>query len=216
MLDGIAPIILAGGKSSRMGRDKSFVAVAEQPLIERVIGCLRQTFSRPPLIVTNRPQHYEHLRLAMIGDQICGQGPLGGIHAGLCAIQEPYAFVVACDMPFLDPRLICHMAERAAGYQVVMPRDGAATEALHAVYHTSCRDAIERCLAEGRRRIVDFLPQVTVRYIEAAEYAPYCWGRQPFFNVNDGNDLQLAQRLWLKQEKEKGVAGSCGERQRNA
>ncbi len=202
MLEQITPIVLAGGRSSRMRQDKSFVSLADKPLIERVLDGLRQTFSRLPLLVTNRPDEYAHLGFTMVGDKVVGQGPLGGIHAGLCRTETELNFIVACDMPFLQPAFIRYMAEQASGYQVTMPKDGDATEALHAFYTKDCIAPIEACLAAGgKRRIVDFLPQVKVRYIEKAEYEPYHWAQQPFFNVNNSEDLLAAQRLLLKREK---------------
>ena len=201
MLERITPIILAGGKSSRMGSDKSFVTLAGRPLIEIVLDCLRQTFINAPLIVTNRPGDYAHLGVALIEDKICAQGPLGGIHAGLCETASELNFIVACDMPFLQTDFIRYMAEASLGYQATLPRDGAATEALHAFYTKDCVAPIEKCLQEGKRRIIDFLPQVRTRYLEKAEYQGYQWSREIFFNVNSNLELLTAQRLLLKKEK---------------
>ena len=134
----LSGVILAGGKSSRMGGvDKAFLTVDGLPVVERTIrlfqGCFAQT-----IVVTNSPEKYRKFGDAeLTGDLFPNLGPLAGIHAGLSLARFPYAFVAACDMPFLQRESIEHVIRCVTNQDAVIPVWDGDIEPLHAVYRDS-------------------------------------------------------------------------------
>jgi len=133
--------------------------------------------------------------LRIAPDKHSGAGPLGGIHAGLSQANSYHALVVACDMPFLNERLLRHMIDVRADYDVVMPRPQGLTEPLHAIYSKRCLEPLEAVLKDGGRKIVDFLPGTQVLYMEDEEVRRYDPELLSFFNVNTQADLDRARSL---------------------
>ncbi len=198
MVAGLSGAILAGGKSRRMGRDKSRLALGGETLVartSRVIGAL----SDDVLIVTNTPEDYSELGTRLVRDAIPGGGALSGIHAALLAARHALVLVVACDMPFLNPDLLRYLAGLAAGYDVVVPRWRGESEPLHAIYARSCLPAIEPLLEQGGGRIVELYARVRTRHVEPEEIACFDPEGLSFFNVNSPEDWARAQELAARQ-----------------
>ena len=179
----ITAVILAGGESSRFGKNKALEKVDGVPLIERVIDVVGPLFEHL-IISTNTPEEYSYLDLPMHEDLIKGLGPLGGIYTALETIKQDGGFVVASDMPFLNRELIRHMVEVKAGFDVVVPRIAWKMEPLHCLYTKRCLPAIKRSIDSGRYQIVNFFPEVSVRYIDADEIIPFDPELRSFFNIN--------------------------------
>ncbi|MEE8360392.1 MAG: molybdenum cofactor guanylyltransferase, partial [Candidatus Omnitrophota bacterium] len=165
MIDNVTCIILAGGKSSRMGRDKSFVPFLGKPLIENVIDKMEPIF-KDTIIVTNSPHLYKKYKMETRVDILTDRGPLGGIHAGLSYSKNKYNLVVACDMPFLNEGLIRLMTERLVDCDAVVPRCKGRLEPLCAVYSKSCIRLIESEIASNNLKMMNFLELVKIRIIE--------------------------------------------------
>lgn len=188
-------IILAGGKNRRMNRSKAFLEVGGRRIIDRILGALAPVCGEI-LLVTNTPGEYARLGLRVVQDILPHRVPLAGLHAGLAYSGARYNLVVACDMPFVSGSLARLLLERAAGFDAVVPvRSDGLLEPLCAVYGTTCVGPIERCLAEGKRRVVDFFPLVRVKYIEQAEVERVADPLLAFFNVNTPEDLERAREL---------------------
>lgn len=186
--------IMAGGKSSRMGTNKALLDFGGQKLIERIAGQFREWFEQV-VLVTNTPAVYAFLGLPMVGDQVPGLGPLGGIEAALGASHFPATFIAACDMPFLSRALITHLVELAAEADVVVPAPGGEFEPLHAVYAASCLPAVRSSLDAGVYKIVRFYAGLRVRTVPEAELAHFGTVSKLFFNCNTPADLQRALEL---------------------
>lgn len=190
----ISCIVLAGGEGKRLGTDKALLRIGGRMLIEGIVEKMAQ-IGDEVIIVTNSPQKYGHLEARLVGDIAPGKGALGGIYSGLRAARSDYGLVVACDMPFLDLRLLRYMILLSPGQDVVIPRIGGLTEPLHAIYSRRCLQPIGRVLAGGRLKIIDFFPEVRVRYVEEQEiklFDPQCLS---FFNINTPSDLEKARSL---------------------
>lgn len=187
-------IILAGGKSSRMKREKAFVTINEQPLIERIISKVQDHFQEV-IVVTNRPREYSYLDVEIVTDIIPGLGPLSGIHAGLIHSSSTYNLVVPCDMPFVSTRLASLMIEEAEGYDIVVANSDNGLQPLHGIYGKQCIPVIETALKQGVKKITEIYSQVNVKIIE--ENKLKSWGITPevFFNVNTPEDLLRANSL---------------------
>jgi molybdopterin-guanine dinucleotide biosynthesis protein A len=190
----VSGVILAGGSSSRLGRNKAFIEIAGQLLIERVVEQVRAVVGEVRL-VTNSPKQFAFLRLPMVRDIYQGIGTLGGLHAGLSAIRTEYGLVAGCDMPFLNPDLLRYIVSRRIGYDVVMPRMGQHYEPLHAIYAKRCLPGIEQAISSGRRRILHACVGMRVRWVRTSQvalYDPHCLS---FFNVNTAGDV--ARMNWV-------------------
>lgn len=194
----VTSIVLVGGRSSRLGRDKALLEINGQFLIERILRRLAQ-ISEEILIVANELDRYEQFEGIVISDVYPGKGALGGIFSGLRRASNDHSLVVACDMPFLNVSLLRYMQSLAADYDVVIPRVQGLTEALHAIYSKHCLPFIERQLQIGDLRIVHFFPQVRVRYVEQEEMETFDPEHLSFFNINSQEDLDRARAIWRRQ-----------------
>ena len=187
-------MILAGGKSRRMGRDKSHMTLGGETLVARAVRTLR-ALSDDVVVVTNTPESFSGLAARLTGDVIAGGGALSGIHAGLAAARHEFALVVACDMPFLNLALLQHMTSLAPGYDAVVPHWQGELEPLHAIYSRQCVTVVEPILRQGGGRIVEFYAAVRVRYLEPEEITRFDPEGLSFFNINSPEDWGRAQEL---------------------
>jgi len=173
-----------------------------QTLLERAVARLGGVFQEI-LVVTSQKglKQIEESSLefgpkvSLITDLCPGKGSLGGIYSGLAMSPAFHNLVVACDMPFLNRHLLAYMVRQAPGSDVIIPRLGGIPEPLHAIYSRNCLGPMKALLDNDRLKIIDFFPQVRVRYIEEEEIAPLDPQRLSFFNVNTAADLQRAQEL---------------------
>lgn len=187
MLQNLTGIVLAGGLSTRMGRDKASLPWGEADLLHTVLACLAAVCAEL-IVVSNVPRSI-NLPARVIPDQYCGFGPLGGIHAGLAAAGHDYAFIAACDMPCVDSRAVACMAGLAAGYDVAVPQVNGLFHPLHAVYHKRCVTVIEDMLGAGISRISDLFPRVKTRIIGERELQPFSAGCAMLRNLNSPEDI---------------------------
>ncbi len=194
----ISGIILAGGKSIRLGHDKILEKVGNASLLEQVISRL-DSLTRDIIIVTAEERTFlplaGHPKIRITSDIIPGQGSLGGIYTGLVRSDTFYNLVVAADMPFLNEPLLKYMIEVADGFDFVLPRVRSYYEPLHAIYSRNCIAPIEAIFQRGRKVIIDLFDHVKVRFIEAEEIERFDPEHLSFFNVNTKEDLERARRI---------------------
>jgi molybdopterin-guanine dinucleotide biosynthesis protein A len=190
----ITGVILAGGASHRMGTDKSFLDLGGIPVIGHVIKILSMTFGRV-LIITNDPDKYARFGLPTRPDIIPGLGVLGGIHAALSHITDDAAFVAASDMPFIKPAVVDHLIGAFQDTDAVVPYLAGEYEPLLAVYSKGCLPAVERTIANHKRRAVDLLPAVRMRAIREDELAAIDPDLVSIFNINTPEDYERAKRI---------------------
>ena len=129
-----------------------------------------------------------------------GRGPLVGIYTGLLNSRSEKNLAVACDMPFLNPRLIRYMAEVSGGYDAVVPLLGTDIEPLHAIYGSKCLIEIKHMLDEGIYSVRELLKRIKVRYLEAEEIDRFDPQHLSFFNINTEDDLKHARDIIHKDE----------------
>ena len=155
----ICAVILAGGKSSRMGSNKALLNFGGRPLIGVLVDRIRPVTNQI-LISSNDPVCYEFLNLPVIPDRYKGQGPLAGLHAAMLWNDCSYYIVLACDLPNLQPPLLFKLVSFAKGYDVAIPRtrDGIA-HPLCAVYRRTCLPAVENLLLRGDNKMIEILEE---------------------------------------------------------
>lgn len=192
----ITGVILAGGKSTRYGRNKALEMLGEKTLIERVVETMSSIFQEV-ILMTNTPSDYAPLGLRMYEDLVKGLGPIGGIYTALKVINTDSAFVVGCDMPFLNKNLIIHMVSIQPGFDVVVPRMGWKIEALHAIYRKSCLKHIKRNISQKIYQLIRLFQFVVVRYVEEEEIRQFDPELKSFLNINRPQDLRRLESVWL-------------------
>lgn len=176
-------IILAGGKSSRLGRNKAFLEWEGHPLIERSLQVLRSIFSEI-IISTNNPELYSLYGEKTVSDLFIDQGPLGGLHACLREAQYDYSFFVACDMPFLDPEVIRFLAGLIGKESVIVPEVAGGLHPLHAFYRKNCLPIIEKKLEAKRLKLIEVYQECSVRYVREEEFQRFPQISRTFSNIN--------------------------------
>jgi molybdopterin-guanine dinucleotide biosynthesis protein A len=186
---GLTVAIQAGGKSSRMGQDKSFVLFNGSPLIEAVLDSVRG-LGEETLLITNKPADYAHLGLPMVGDIYLDHGPLGGIHTAIHHAAHPHTLVVACDMPWLNRELLAYMVGLRRMADIVVPRWDKFPEPLHAIYSKACLPPIEHNLAAQQLKITGFFGRVSERFVDRPEIVTFDPDGRSFANVNTPDDLR--------------------------
>jgi molybdenum cofactor guanylyltransferase len=191
--------ILAGGKSSRMGTDKAFVSVLGRPLIEHVLAQVAG-LGDETLIVTNRPEAYADLGVALFSDLLPDKGALGGLYTALHSASRAHVLCIACDMPFVSRPLVEHLAGLRAEADVVVPRIRGEVEPFRAVYARACLGPVAAALQAGKMRMISFYPQVRVRYVDEAELTRFDPQLISFFNVNTPQELERARQMAEEQQ----------------
>jgi molybdopterin-guanine dinucleotide biosynthesis protein A len=185
----VTGVVLAGGRSSRMGgRDKAFAAVDGEPIAVRTIRLFRGLFPQV-IVATNRADRYRALDVETVSDAFPGCGPLAGIHAAMRAARHPHVFVAACDMPGLDADVIRFLLARIGDADAVVPRWEHDVEPLHAVYAVRLVDRIEEALRTERYAIRELLPRVRVDYVAEDELRRIRGTARSMLNVNTPEEL---------------------------
>jgi molybdopterin-guanine dinucleotide biosynthesis protein A len=166
-------IILAGGRSRRMGQDKSLMPLHGEPMILRLANRLRPLFGEL-LIGANDPAKHRFLGADVVPDLEPDQGPLMGIASCLARARHEFGFVVSCDIPEIDADLIIEMLKAAEGHDIVIPEwpDGK-VEPLFAVYRKSVVAPALALLGSGKRRIADLFDCVKTRRVEMRDTGWY-------------------------------------------
>jgi molybdopterin-guanine dinucleotide biosynthesis protein A len=194
-------IILAGGKSLRLGRSKFLEPIGAKSLIQWVVDRLT-ILSTEIIIVT---AHGEAIpcssaaRIKTVADIYPGKGPLAGIYSGLTASSSSRAIVVGCDTPFLSISLLEYMTQICSTFDVVVPRIKNELEPLCAVYSKNCSVSIQELLEQDERQIRKLFSMVKVKYIEEDEINRFDPNHLSFFNINTQDDLERARKLAAEQ-----------------
>lgn len=196
--DEVTGVILAGGMSRRLGRNKALESIGGSRLIERVI-CRVRPLVGSVLVVVNDDQRARDLQLpegvSAIVDEYPSSGSLGGIYTGLLHATTPWILVVACDMPFLNRQLLEHMLSRADDTDVVVPVVEARPEPTHALYQKPCLPHIRERIELREFKITGFFDDVRVTSVPQHEVEDMDPDRLSFFNVNTQDDLDRASLL---------------------
>ncbi len=163
--DPLAAVILAGGRSTRMNREKSLLPVNGQPLIETLISQIRPCFDRI-MISTDDKNKFAFLGLPVIVDEVPGQGPLRAILSALRASPCRLNFVMACDIPVIHIPFLKKILSLAPSYEIVVPRyRGGKFEPLFASYSRSVIAAIEPQIASGDFRISSLFRTCRTKFV---------------------------------------------------
>ena len=194
----VSGIVLAGGMSRRLGRNKAIEPVGGEPLITRVIDRLSKV-TDDTVVVANDLERASLLAMPesahVVLDIYPGKGSLGGIFTGLSSADAEWGLVVACDMPFLNAKLFAHILSVRNGYDAVLPVLEGRPEPTHAAYSKSCLPHMRRRLEADDLKIAHFFDDVRVKFIEEQEIDLLDPEHLSFFNVNTQEDLDRSAAL---------------------
>ncbi len=189
----VAAYILAGGASSRMGRNKALLELDGEPLVLRAARTI--SAAGMDATVIGPPALYEALGLAAVPDDEPGLGPLGGIATALAHSPRDWNLVVAVDMPYLTPAWLAALADRALAADAadaILPRSERGLEPLSAAYHRRCLPPILGALARGLRKVTDGLAGCRVEEIAPHEWKRFAPEGLLFENINTPADYERA------------------------
>ncbi len=191
----VSCIILSGGLNSRYsGQNKAFVRIGGVPVIERLLNTLSPLFDEI-IIVTNDPGRYLDYDALIVTDIYNVRSSLTGIHAGLFAMNSPYGFVTACDMPFLNPGVVRLLLDAVnIRYDVVIPETSRGLEPLCAVYSRACKDRIGNRIENNKLKIDRLFRKLNVKKISEPALRSVDPDLDAFFNINRPDDRQMAEK----------------------
>jgi len=192
MIADCSAIILAGGESKRMGRDKAALPFNDGTLLQCVIGSVQPLFAQT--LVSVRKLRGD-VALPQICDMQVDGGPLVGLISALDAVTTPWTFVVACDMPFVDSALIVHLASLRAEHQAVVPQVNEHAQPLAAFYARSALPLLRASLESGNKSLTGALKTLDVRYVAANELLQFDSHLRSFFDLDTPQDLAIAEGM---------------------
>jgi molybdopterin-guanine dinucleotide biosynthesis protein A len=194
MAEPISGIVLAGGKSRRLGQDKTQIRLESGlSLVEQSVSLLAEVADEIVVVTAGAHGNLPNVRWA--SDLHEGAGPLAGIYAGLLACTWSHALVAACDMPFLSGDLLRYMAGLPRDYDVLLPSLSRGVEPLHAVYSRACLEPARMLLETGRYSILELYGLVRTTYLSENEVSRYDPEGRSFFNINTQDQLRQARNM---------------------
>ncbi len=199
----IGAFILAGGVSSRMGRDKGLLEIGGKPLIVRTVRLLEPLVGE--VTVVGSPERYASLGLRAIADRnLAGPGgkeavqaPLAGIATALHATNAPWNLILACDLPYLTADWLGWLLARAIASeaQIVVPRSSGGLEPLAAVYRRECAAGILAALQRGVRKVTDAMSEFRMECLSESDWAGHDPEGRVLRNMNAPSDYEEARKL---------------------
>src|SRR5882762_6214618 len=190
-------IVLAGGRSSRMGTSKALLLFDDQPLIVHVVATLQRLFAEV-VVVAAPDQDLPSMPVRLVSDEVAHQGPVGGIYYGLMAAGSDAAFVTSCDSVFLNTDLIAHLLDQLPEHDVVVPHWQGRFQPLHAVYRRSVAPLLHEQLERGELRPIFLYDKVRTRKVHEDEIRTLDPEGMSFLNMNSPADYDSALQLWRK------------------
>ncbi len=193
----VTAAVLAGGRSMRMGVDKTLLPFEGRTLVARVCDAVGEV-CESTIVVTNRPEAMEEAGLPagtrVVRDEVAYQGPLGGLLTAMDVAETDWVLAVAADMPHLEPRVIRALWDARGSSDVVVPVSEKGPEPLLALYRVStCAPVAREVLETGRRRLVAIFPQVTVAEVPLEVLRSADPDLRSLVNVNTPGDLAEAR-----------------------
>jgi len=189
-------VILAGGKNSRLpGKKKTFRKIGDVMILESIYELFSNLF-KEVIIVVNEPKEFAGWDMTVVTDIIPSQCALAGLHAGLFYASFPYAYVAACDTPFVKQSIVEYIVGQIEPkYEVIIPRTDDGLEALSAVYSKDCIPLIENNLKKNIFMIKKFFRQKKVKEIPVEQLKALDPAMEFIFNVNTPEDLEKAKTI---------------------
>ncbi len=200
MYDDITGIILSGGRSTRMGENKSLMQLGNKTVIEHVKDLIQSIFSKV-ILITNDPEEYKFLNLNIYEDIYVRMGPLAGIHSGLTYSNTKKSFFISCDMPFMTKQMIEYLVKYKTTKAITIAKADGFIQQLCGLYSKSCLPFAEEILSTQKNsevrandqkkrecKVLGLIDKVGAEIIDA-ESLPF-YKKDMFFNMNSKSDFE--------------------------
>jgi molybdopterin-guanine dinucleotide biosynthesis protein A len=184
----ISGAILAGGKSTRMGKEKALLEFHGKPFIKHIAETLSRLFEHI-VVVADEPSRFEFLHLPVVPDVFKNCGPLGGIHSALVYSSTERVFVVSCDTPLLQPEFISFLLDDVPDNDVLVPSVGSFVHPICGMYKKSCIPVIEEWLTVKKYSVLQFLQTQQTKKVELSVDEELRFG-QSLQNINTPEEYQ--------------------------
>lgn len=186
-------VVLAGGRNSRMGRDKASLPWQDSDFLQVIVKNLAPVCNEL-IVVTNVARQDVLPNVRYVTDIIPQRGPLSGIHAGLVYANSDLVFVTACDMPHLVATAVSYLGSLSPSWDVVVPGDTNYLEPLFACYRKTCIPVIESLLQQNIRKTQALFPLVQCRQVPLEDLKSFDPQLRMLCNINSPSDYQAALR----------------------
>lgn len=203
---GIGGYILAGGGSTRFGRDKALVKVGGMPMLKRMIEVVRSVTRQMKIVAT--PGKYDAFGVEIVEDRWPGEGPLGGIITALedaarSTAPPEWNLILSCDMPFLTGEWLAFLGERAvkSKAQVVFAHSASGPEPLCACWRTDAAAELRRGFERGVRKVMEGIALLRAEVLDETDWRRFDSSGRLFWNMNTAADYEGARRV-LEAESE--------------
>ncbi|MEZ4214429.1 MAG: molybdenum cofactor guanylyltransferase [Nitrospira sp.] len=195
VIDNVSGLLIAGGKSRRMGQDKRFLRVGGLSVFDRTRTLLMSTFSETIVVLAEPIPSLDVHGCQVAYDTIPDAGSLGGLYTGLTVASQPKVFAVACDMPFLDAKVIRFMASFDETADVVVAELGGRFQPMHAVYSKRCAQFLKTMAERQDLKIQNLFQKEELRVdvVGAEQFSSLGMGLRSFSNINTPEDLAFAE-----------------------
>lgn len=194
----ITALLLAGGKSSRMGTNKAMLPVFGGVNVQNIASELKKVAGQI-MLITNSPTEYSFLGLPTIHDQYRGMGPLAGLHAGLTASKTETVIISACDMPFIKANVMEEMLSCLGNYEALVPEINGQLHPLFAIYRKSCLPLLTSCLEERELKMINLLNKLKVKLMKETDFKLYHKNSKLFpylfYNMNNPDEYEEAKKI---------------------
>jgi molybdopterin-guanine dinucleotide biosynthesis protein A len=178
----VGAIILAGGKSSRMGVDKGLMLLNEKPMVQHVIDTIKLIADE--LIIVANNEEYKKFGYVVVADEVKNAGPIAGICTGLKQAKYHYNFVLSCDVPFITKEMLSLLKQEVADFDAVVFEKDEDLHPLIGVYSKNCLPKFEVALNAKELKLKTVLHHVNLKKIDGTLF------RGKFFkNINSKLDM---------------------------
>jgi len=188
-------IVLAGGASRRMGRDKALLALGGRCLLQRAADEVSAVSDEVIIAARGRRLNVSGRNLRWVPDFPGAEGPLAGFGSGLAAASHDTAFLVACDMPFISGALLRKLADSLGECDAIVPLCDGVPQPLHAVYHRRSLPTVQSLLRLGERSFRALLPRLQVKYVPEERCLETDPSGLSWFNLNRPEEYSVAQQI---------------------
>jgi molybdopterin-guanine dinucleotide biosynthesis protein A len=188
----VTGIVLAGGKSSRMGKDKGLCTFYGKPMVLHAVELLRQVCDN--IIISSNNPDYSQFGLPVVEDEIKNIGPLGGIYSGLKQTKSQDNFFLSCDMPMVTTDLVKYIVSEKEGFEIVIPMFNGLPEPLCAYYNKQITDEMLEIIKSGEYKIQEIAKNFKVKFLPIDLHLPF-YSDGLFTNINSQKDLDTLERL---------------------
>ncbi|SDQ55781.1 molybdenum cofactor guanylyltransferase [Virgibacillus subterraneus] len=179
----ISGVVLSGGKSSRMGTNKSLLTLEGKPVIEHITNEL-QLVSHNVSVISNTPSSFDFLNLDLYGDRYLNSGPLAGLESAMYNINADIYIFAACDMPFVHKDVFNYLLQSLGEFDAVVPIYKEKMHPLSGVYTSNILPEIQQQLAKNQLKVRELFNHINVNYVKNFKHISNQVVTRHFFNMN--------------------------------